>query len=172
MKGNIAMTQSQLLADLVRRTREWTVMLLDGFDGPGWLFQPNPGSQHALWLCGHMACAQELLLFQRCCNEPRMSAEFMAHFPIGGPIKSGSAHDWPTIEAVRQQMDAMQEASLARIEQLADAELDEPAFGKDGAVHPHYDTKRGAICHLARHEAFHAGQIAMIRRMQGMPFLR
>ena len=48
----------------------------------------------------------------------------------------------------------------------------EPAFGKDGAVHPHYTDKLGAVSHCARHEAFHAGQLATIRRLLGKPFLR
>ena len=47
-----------------------------------------------------------------------------------------------------------------------------PAFGKDGGKHPHYDTKLEAIGHISRHEAFHAGQLATLRRLLGKSFLR
>lgn len=166
------MTQGELLADQVRRTRDWTLMLLDDLLGDDWLFQPEPGMQHALWICGHLASAQDTLLFTRCLNAPRLEAEFKTHFPIGGPIKSAAEYNWPQPAAVTAKMHEMQEASVAAIAKMSDALLAEPAPGKDGAKHPHYDTKLGALGHLSRHEAFHAGQLAMIRRMLGKPFLR
>ena len=56
---------------------------------------------------------------------------------------------------------------------MSDSLLDEPAFGADGkSPHPHYKDKRGAVAHCNRHEAFHAGQLAMIRRLLGKTFLR
>ena len=50
--------------------------------------------------------------------------------------------------------------------------LARPASGKDGNPHQHYQTVRGAVTHCNRHEAFHAGQLALIRRLLGKPFLR
>ena len=55
---------------------------------------------------------------------------------------------------------------------MDDALLAERAYGADGARHPHYDDKSGAVSHCNRHEAFHAGQIATIRRLLGKSFLR
>ena len=66
----------------------------------------------------------------------------------------------------------MQIKTVETVRQLSDDMLSEPAYGKDGTRHPHYDDKRGAIGHLVRHEAFHAGQLAMLRRLLGKSFLR
>ena len=55
---------------------------------------------------------------------------------------------------------------------MSDAKLSEPAYGKDGAPHPHYTRVAGAVGHASRHEAFHAGQIALLRRLLGKQFLR
>ncbi len=166
------MTTCELLADQIEKTRDWTLKLIADLEGDDWLHQPQPGFQHALWLCGHMACAQELLLFQRCLNRPVLDPGFLAHFPIGAEIKSAGEHDWPGSAVVLQKMDEMQHVTLETVAELDDNLLAEPAYGQDGAKHPHYDTKLGAISHIVRHEAFHAGQLATIRRLLGKKFLR
>ena len=166
------MNTGQLLAEQMRGTRDWTLRLLEGLEGDDWTFQPQPGVQHVLWLCGHLAVAQELLLFQRCLNRSVMEEGFAAHFPIGGPIKSASEYDWPAPQQVRTTMDKMEAAVEETLAGLSDDLLAEPALGQNGAKHPHYDTKLGAMSHMIRHEAFHAGQIATLRRLMGKSFLR
>ena len=166
------MTTGEVLADQIEKTREWTLKLIADLAGDDWTYQPRPGFQHALWLCGHLACAQELLLFQRCLNRPVLDAGFLAHFPIGGPILPAGEHDWPGPADVRRKMDEMQHLTLETVAGLDDNLLAEPACGQDGAKHPHYDTKLGAISHIVRHEAFHAGQLAALRRLLGKQFLR
>lgn len=166
------MNTAEMLANQIERTREWTLKLLADFSGEEWAFQPAPGLQHALWLSGHLACAQDLLLFQRCLERSELDSGFASHFKIGGPIPAAEAHDWPAPQRVREMMDHMQAVTVKTVRQLSERTLDEPAYGKDGARHPHYDTKREAIAHLARHEAFHAGQLAMLRRLLGKSFLR
>ncbi len=166
------MTTGEVLAGQIDKTREWTLLLIADLTGDDWTYQPQAGFQHALWLCGHLACAQELLLFQRCLNRPVLEAGFLTHFPIGGPIKSAGEHDWPDSAVVLQKMEEMQHVTLETVTGLDDKLLAEPACGKDGAKHPHYDTKLGAVSHVVRHEAFHAGQLATIRRLLGKAFLR
>jgi len=161
-----------MLADQIRRTREWTLKLLSDLEGAEWTFQPAPGLQHPLWIAGHLTCAQELLVFQRCLNRAVLEEAFLAHFAIGGEIKSTVQHDWPGAQLVRRRMDEMQTITEQAVAGMSDGLLAEPAFGKDGSRHPHYDTKLGAMAHLARHEAFHAGQVAVIRRLMGKKFLR
>ena len=74
--------------------------------------------------------------------------------------------------AVRSAMKTTHAATTEAIRGMSDALLAEPAFAADGSPHPLYRDKCGAIAHCARHEAFHAGQIATIRRLLGKPFLR
>ena len=56
------MTNAELLARQIDDTRDWTLTLLDDFKGDDWTFQPQSGLPHAVWLCGHLACAQDLLV--------------------------------------------------------------------------------------------------------------
>lgn len=166
------MTQGDALADQIERTREWTWKLLEDLEGEDWSYQPRPGLAHPLWLCGHLTCAQHLLVHVRCLGQSALEEEFTAHFPIRGPVKSVREHDYPSAERVLTDMADVHRKTLTAIRGMSDELLREPAFGKDGQVHPHYSDKRGAVAHCSRHEAFHAGQLALIRRLLGKPFLR
>jgi len=168
------MTQCELLIDHLEGTRDWTLKLLNDLRGEEWTFQPAEGMAHAVWICGHLACAQDLLVFARVLGrESTLEESFVSHFPIGAPVKSAADHDYPPIQEVRSVMEAMQKRTLAAIADMNDSLLAQPAFAGDGkSIHPHYRTKGGAIAHLNRHEAFHAGQLASIRRLLGKSFLR
>jgi uncharacterized damage-inducible protein DinB len=101
-----------------------------------------------------------------------LDESFTKHFPIGGPVKSAREYAYPALQTVLSTMEEVHRNTLAAVRGMSDALLAEPAFGGDGNPHPHYKDKRGVVTHCNRHEAFHAGQIAMIRRLLGKNFLR
>jgi hypothetical protein len=166
------MSAAGILVEQLRRTREWTLRLIEDIDGVEWTFQPSPGLQHALWICGHLATAQDTLVFQRGLHKTVLDPAFRAHFPIGGPIRSAAEYDWPSPDLVRLKLDEMQLLTEQAVRGLSDEFLSAPAYGADGKPHPHYSDRLGAISHAARHEAFHAGQLAMLRSLMGKKFLR
>lgn len=167
------MAISQLLAEQLNGTREWTLKLIADITGDDWKFQPAPGMSHALWLGGHLAVSQNTLIHVRCLHQPVMRDDFINHFPIGAPVKSAGEHPFPSPEAIQAEMKRVHELTLSAIRSMSDAQLAEPAYAADGkSFHPHYRDKAGAIGHCNRHEAFHAGQIATIRRLLGKTFLR
>ncbi|RJP32060.1 MAG: DinB family protein [Phycisphaerales bacterium] len=166
------MTTGRILAAQLEGTRDWTLKLIADLAGDAWSFQPGPGLAHPTWLCGHLAVSQHVLIFDRCMGRPMLPPEFVQHFPIGGPIKATSEHDYPPVASILDTMADMQRRTLAAVMDMADDLLREPAFGAGGARHPHYSDKLGAVTHCIRHEAFHAGQLATIRRLVGLPALR
>ena len=167
------MTTAELLAEQLDETRRWTLMLLADLRGDDWGFQPAPGMGHVLWLCGHLASAQNALVFKRTLGRDELDPAFAAHFPIGQDVRSVSECAYPTPAQVLKELAALHAKAVVAVRGMSDAFLAEPAFNKDGtSPHPHYRNKCGAISHAARHEAFHAGQIASIRRLLGKSFLR
>ena len=166
------MTQGALLAEQLDGTRDWTLKLIADLSSDDWAFQPGPGMAHPLWLCGHLASAEHLLIHVRCLGGGVLDDAFRSHFPIGAAVKSTAEHDYPPIESVLNHMHEVHGKTLDAIGGMDDALLSGPAFGPDGKTHPHYSDKRGAVSHCIRHEAFHAGQLATIRRLLGKPFLR
>lgn len=166
------MTIPEALTVQLEGTRDWTRKLLADLTGDDWLFQPQPGLAHPLWLAGHLAVAQHLLIHVRCLNAPVLDDEFVAHFPIGAPVNSAAEHAYPPPTEVLKVLDDVHAKTLAAVRGMSEDLLAQPAFGKGGVVHPHYRDKLGAVSHCDRHEAFHAGQLATIRRLLGKPFLR
>lgn len=166
------MSLGVVLAEQMEWTRDWTLKLLADVSGDDWGYQPAPGLAHILWTCGHLAVSQNVLVHVRCLGKSELDDAFAAHFPMGGPIKSPVEHAYPDPKSVLSVMADMQTKTLAAVRGMSDTLLREPASGKDGAPHPHYRDKLGAVTHCWRHEAFHAGQIAMLRRMRGKAFLR
>jgi hypothetical protein len=165
---------SELLAQQLDDTRDWTIKLIADLKGDDWTFQPAPGLGHPLWHCGHLACSQSLLVYVRCLGKPALvDTSFAGHFPMGGAVKSAGEYDYPSVESVMATMKTVHAETLTAVRAMSDALLAEPAFGADGkSPHPHYRDKAGAVAHCNRHEAFHAGQIALIRRLLGKSFLR
>lgn len=166
------MTLGEILAEQLDTTREWTLKLLADIQGDDWTFQPGAGLAHTLFICGHLACSQHLLIHVRCLNRPLLDEVFTRHFPIGQPVEPAYRHNYPEPAEVLTIMADTHAKTLDAIRGMREELLCEPAWGKDGAPHPHYQDKRGAVSHCGRHEAFHAGQIATIRRLRGKPFLR
>jgi uncharacterized damage-inducible protein DinB len=161
-----------VLADQLNGTREWTLKLIADLRADDWSFQPGPGLAHARYLIGHLAVSQNLLIHVRCLGKAILDDEFAAHFPIGAPVRSVQEHAYPPVEKILTVMTSVHERTLAAVRGMGEDLLTEPAWGKDGTVHPHYRDKLGAVSHCERHEAFHAGQIATIRRLLGKSFLR
>ncbi len=164
--------RAALLADQMEGSRDWTLRLLSDVDGEDWLYQPLTAGHHILWICGHLAVAEHLLVITRCLGGGPPDESFADHFPIGQPVKNAGEHDWPTTEAVLEKMDATHAEVIQAIRGMNSELLEKPAYGLNGAEHPHYKTVAGAVAHCSRHEAFHAGQIAMLRRLRGKSFLR
>lgn len=166
------MKAAELLAEQLDGTRAWTLKLVADLKGENWTYQPGPGLGHPLWLCGHVACSQHLLIHVRCLGGGVLDGAFTRHFPIGGPVKSTREYAYPPVKTVLATMEEVHRKTLAAVRKMSDSLLSEPALGGDGKPHPHYRDKRGVVAHCNRHEAFHAGQIATIRRLLGKSFLR
>lgn len=168
------MKLAEFLARQLDGSRDWTLKLIADLKGDDWTFQPGPGLGHPLWHCGHLACSESLLIQQRCLGRKGLlESSFCDHFAIGGAVKSAKEHKYPPVAEVLDAMATVHEKTLLSIREMSDALLAEPAFAADGkSLHPHYRDKAGVVAHCARHEAFHAGQIALIRRLQGKSFLR
>lgn len=167
-----ATSLANFLADQLDGSREWTLKLLDSFTGEDWSFQPASGMAHALWLCGHITSSQNTLIHVRCLGQGILDESFTQHFPIGQPVATVTDHDYPTLESVLAKMSSVHQQTCDAVRGMSAELLAEAAPGAQGKPHPHYSDKAGAIAHCNRHEAFHAGQIATIRRLLDKPFLR
>jgi uncharacterized damage-inducible protein DinB len=149
------MSQIEALADQLERSFRggaWhgpaVAETLDGLDVTAAAARPLHGT-HSIWeIVHHLTTWNEV-------PRRRLDGERLQNLPEGRdwpPV--GDASAWQTDLAALEQA---HEALHARVLELADGQLDDPVAGSDSTV-------RGMLLGVLQHNAYHAGQIALLRK--------
>lgn len=161
----------ELLVNRLETARGWTCSLLEDIEASEWFHAPAPGLQHVAWQIGHLASSQVTLIHGRCFDKTpsdHIPARFRELFGKGSrPVADPSAYPAPT--DIRRVFDRIHSEALELVKSISVDELERPASGDP---HPMFITKGQCIAMVAMHESFHAGQIALTRRILGKPPLR
>jgi uncharacterized damage-inducible protein DinB len=159
------------LADRLKLSRKWTTDLIADIDESTWFDPPCKGFGHVAWQLGHLGASQIALIHIRCFGK-----KFTDHAPENylklfgrGSEPVGGAANYPAIRDIRAFFERIQQESLQLIGSVDDASL---TMATTGDPHPMFQDRSGAMAMAATHETFHAGQIAMIRRLAGKKPLR
>ncbi len=165
------MEMIEFLCDRLTVARSWTTSLLEDIDESTWFDMPAPGINHVAWQVGHLAASQVALIHVRCFAKDYdrcAPAGFREKFGKGSsPLADPSAY--PSVADIRAAFDRIQTEAIDLIAAMSESDLNSPAGAEP---HPLFSTKQGAIATTALHETFHAGQIALLRRLAGKPPLR
>ncbi len=165
------MSMIEFLCDRLTVARGWTQDLLEDIDESAWFDMPAPGINHVAWQVGHLAASQVALIHVRCFAKDYdrcAPAGFREKFGKGSsPLADPSAY--PGVAEIRAAFDRIQTEAIDLIAAMSESDLNSPAGAEP---HPLFSTKQGAIATTALHETFHAGQIALLRRLAGKPPLR
>jgi len=125
------------------------------------LIQPEPGGNCMNWIIGHILASREGML--RLLGEPTvLTPEIAERYKRGSaPITKASAAkgDGLPFSKLMEALATSQERLLRGIAKADDAKWNETV--------PNFGTAREAVHFLHFHEAYHAGQIAILRRMAG-----
>jgi len=165
------MNAIDLLVNRVVVARKWTQTLLNDIEETRWFDAPAPGVQHVAWQVGHLAASQTALMHFRCFGkkpEEHVPAGFIAQFGRGSTPKAERSA-YPPLPEIRVIFDRIQEETIALMKSISPAELSAPT---NGDPHPMFENKGQCFAMVAMHEAFHAGQIALTRRIFGKSPLR
>ena len=164
------------LASAIRQLREarlYTRDLLHQVPVEDWYRPPAESVTHIAWQVGHLAFAQYALTLKRVRggrpdDAELISAEFLAAFGRGSAPDVEQSRQFGS-DAIREVFDRVHRQSLQELAELTEPQSLEPAIGPPHAM---FQTKLGALQWCAQHEFIHAGQIALLRRLFGLPPLR
>ena len=129
---------------------------LEGFDTALSLQTPGGGNS-AVWLLRHITAARQMpLVFGG--QHPLWNQEVLGRWArSAAPLQAGEAGDW---NGLRADLGQSQERLMDFLGGLKASDLGrETPAGPLGTV----------LAFLATHEAYHVGQLAMLRRALGMP---
>jgi hypothetical protein len=167
------MSQSrlQLAIEQIAFARNYTLRLLDHTDPADWFRQPPGGVTHIAWQVGHLAMAEYRLALERVRGaRPEDAALISQDFlDLFGRLSVARVDpepgNYPAPAEIRTVFDRVHQQTLKELGTLDEAELDMPVL----KPHPLAKTKLWSILWCCQHEAVHAGQIGLLRRLQGQP---
>lgn len=132
---------------------------LEGISHADSLVQP-PDGNCINWMVGHIIVSRDSIL-RHCGAEPVAPAVVVERYARGSAPISNDGLDAVPLDELRSLMARSSEALLAAFEAVDDATLD----GGDDPERP----PRARIQFLLLHDTYHAGQIALARRIAGKP---
>lgn len=156
----------------MRWARHYTRQLIDSIPLELWYQQPAGVATHVAWQVGHLAVSQYgLMLFRQRGRAPGdlelMPGWLRKQFGRGS-APAVSAEGQPAPEELLARLTAIELQAFAEMPALTPQQLREPIDMPYAA----YPIKLGALLFSPIHEAIHAGQIGLLRRLHGLEPLR
>jgi hypothetical protein len=173
-----SLTDEQLLSgrdlviDQIRWARQYTLQLLEATPRELWYHIPTGTTTHVSWQVGHLAVAQYGLLLFRQRGRAEGDMELMPGWlrkQFGrGTTPATDSTGQPSCDDLMARLDAIHSQALQELPNASAAQLREPIEMPYAA----YPIKLGAILFSPIHEALHAGQIGLLRRLHGLEPVR
>jgi len=129
----------------------------DGVTDAEALLQPQPAGNCMAWVVGHIVASREGAL-KIAGEEPVLQPDVTARY-VRGSAPVAEAGDGLTLTELLERLTVSQERLLRGIENLPAEKWEEERA--------QWGTVRGAFYFLHFHEAYHAGQLALLRRLAG-----
>ena len=143
------------------------VALIGRFEPEQLVFTIPPSRSHILWLTGHIATAADGLAALITGSARVLPESYGSLFGRGSqPVADPAAY--PPLEELLKALDQVFESAVNRALTLADDEMDR-RLPEDAPVARIFPTVGDALTGIVLHTCYHSGQIAILRRAQGMP---
>lgn len=149
----------------LRFTRKVADDQLDGLPDTHALAQLPGATNHKAWTLGHQALSNAWFAMLLTGEMPALPESYEKLFGM----KSVPVNDpgfYPPLDEIKAHYRATFAAFVDAIESLNDGDLGAPPAGESGGF---VSNKLDVIIKAAWHEGWHAGQIAALRRGQGLP---
>jgi hypothetical protein len=128
---------------------------------------PTPrGGCHTLWVLGHLAYIEALVVRRFILGEPNPLAGWEAIFDGADP--SGEVSDYPPFDEVLAKCREMREATLMLLAALTEEDLDRASAIVPERYEDTFGTCRLCLQYVADHWYMHRGHLADARRAAGL----
>jgi uncharacterized damage-inducible protein DinB len=145
-----------------RRTMEGLVADLDGAD----LVAPptSRGGNHALWVMGHLAVSEASIVGRFIKGQEPALKEWQPLFALGSQPTSDLSK-YPAKSELLKKSQAVRQETLNLLGSLSEKDLDKPTSVQQNQEL--FGTIGRCFVTMVHHQAFHIGQIAVVRRALG-----
>jgi len=148
-------------------SREMTMgLIMDLKDEP--LAQPTVnGGNHALWILGHIACSESSLLHGMIQGKETCPLEHLKENFAFKTQPTTDASVYPSFDSLLKDYEAARAETLAYLDTLSDADLDQPAPGCPEEWKDFFGTVGQCFSMISMHPTMHYGQLADTRKALG-----
>jgi len=128
---------------------------------------PTPrGGAHTLWVLGHLAYIEALVVRGFMLGEPNPLAEWEEIFD--GSDTTGDLGWYPPFDQVLAKCREMREWTMTFLDSLSEDDLDKPSANTPKGYGDVFGTYRLCLQYVADHWYMHRGQLADARRAAGL----
>lgn len=160
------MQSIELVRANLTRSRERVLARIDDMREHAVVFPTPDGGAHTLWVLGHLAYIEALVIQRFMLGAPNPLAEWADVFD--GADTVGDARRYPPFDDVLATCRRMRGATLALLDVLCEEDLDTSSAHAPAGHADTFGTYRLCLQFVADHWYMHRGQLADARRAAGV----
>lgn len=130
------------------------------------VFPTRNGGCHTLWVLGHLAYIEALVVRRFMLGEENPLAGWKERFD--GADVSGDVNQYPPFDQVLSKCREVRASTIALLDSLSEEELDRVSEGAPQGVDGMFGTYRLCLQYVADHWYMHRGHLADARRAAGL----
>lgn len=160
------MQSIDLIRENLARSEEIVLSRIEDMRDHCMVFPSPRGGCHTLWVLGHLAYIEALVVSYFMLGESNPLAHWEEVFD--GAEVSGDADDFPPFDQVLEECRGIRASTISLVESLTEGALDRASARVPEGVEGLFGTYRGCLAYAANHWFMHRGQLADARRAAGL----
>ena len=155
-----------LIRENLRRSEDIVLARVEEMRDHCMVFPTPRGGCHTLWVLGHLAYIEALVVCDFMLGQTNPLAEWAE--PFDGAEVSGDVERFPPFDLVLAECRATRASTISLLDDLTEAELDQESANAPEGAGGLFDTHRRCLQYTADHWFMHRGQLADARRAAGL----
>lgn len=160
------MQSIDLIRDNLKKSRDRVLARVEEMQEHSVVFPTPKGGSHTLWVLGHLAYIEALIVRGFMLGEENPLAEWEAVFD--GADVSGDIGLYPPFDQVLAKCREVRESTLTLLDSLSENDLDRVSGRVPGGFEDTFGTYRLCLQFVADHWYMHRGHLADARRAAGL----
>lgn len=160
------MESIQLIGRNLRMSREIVLARVEDMRDHALVFPTPRGGCHTLWILGHLAYIEALVVRTFMLGEPNPLAAWSETYD--GACVSSEAADFESFDVVLARCRAERAATITLLDTLVERDLDRSSTKPPDGADDLFGTWRDCLQYVADHWYMHRGQLADARRAAGL----
>ena len=160
------MQSIELIRDNLTKSAERVLARVEDMKAHGTVFPTPRGGGHTLWVLGHLAYVEALVVREFMLAEPNPLAEYKELFD--GAHVTDDASRYPPFERVLAGCREMRRSTVELVDTLTEDDLSKTSTGAPKGYEDFFGTYRLCLQYAADHWYMHRGQLADARRAAGL----